>query len=272
MTYGVIGGDRRQAELAALLAAEGNAVASYGLGTTDQRLEDAARAEVVLLPLPLTKETGTLNCERAQVPLKELFAALRPDQRILAGQVKAAEQQMAAAYGLTIVDYFLREELTIANAAITADCAIRLAQDSLGKALPETLVLGFGRIGKLLCSRLQRLGVRVTAAARKAEDLAWAQAYGYEALHVHGLPGHLSGFGLVFNTVPAAVLDAGLAAQLLPECLCIDLASQKGIELPEGERCIWARGLPGRMAPKAAAQAIRETVGHILMEQRGEHA
>ena len=45
-----------------------------------------------------------------------------------------------------------------------------MAAERLGRPLPSTLVLGFGRIGKLLCSRLQRQGVEVTAAARKAED------------------------------------------------------------------------------------------------------
>ena len=121
MTYGVIGGDRRQMELAALMAAEGTAVAAYGLGT-DESLEEALRAEVILLPLPLSKE-GRLNCEEDPMPIEHLFARLKPCQRILAGQVKEAEYRIAAQYGLTIEDYFLREELTIANAAITAECA-----------------------------------------------------------------------------------------------------------------------------------------------------
>lgn len=266
MTYGVIGGDRRQMELAALMAAEGVAVAAYGLGT-DGTLEEALQAEVILLPLPLSKGEGRLNCGEDPVPLENLFARLRPCQRILAGQVKEAEYRIAAQYGLTIEDYFLREELTIANAAITAECAIRIAEERLGASLPPVLVLGFGRIGKLLCQRLQKLGIPVTAAARKMEDLAWAKAYGYRALDIRTLSGEISGFGLVFNTVPEVVLGEELGLQLSSDCLCIDLASRKGIELPEGERCIWARGLPGKMAPKAAALTLWETVEHILAEQ-----
>lgn len=270
MTYGVIGGDRRQMELAALMAAEGTAVAAYGLGTGES-LEEALRAEVILLPLPLSKE-GHLNCEEDPMLIDHLFARLKPCQRILAGQVKEAEYRIAAQYGLTIEDYFLREELTIANAAITAECAIRIAEERLGASLPPVLVLGFGRIGKLLCQRLQRMGTPVTAAARKLVDLTWAKAYGYGALDIHALSGQLSEFGLVFNTVPEVVLGEELALQLSEECLCIDLASRKGIELSEGERCIWARGLPGKMAPKAAALTLWETVEHILAEQRGEYA
>lgn len=270
MTFAVIGGDRRQAELAQLLASGGAAVVTYGLGAGGGTLEEASGADVVLLPLPLSKEKGRLNCREDPMLLTDLFARLRPDQRILAGQVTQAEHRLAAEYRLCIEDYFQREELTISNAAITADCALEMAAERLGRPLPSTLVLGFGRIGKLLCSRLQRQGVEVTAAARKAEDLSWIKAYGYRALEIGELSGRLSGFGLILNTVPAMVLPGPLAAEL--RGFCIDLASQKGVELPEGERYIWARGLPGKIAPKAAAQAIRETVEHILSEQRGDNA
>jgi dipicolinate synthase subunit A len=91
-------------------------------------------------------------------------------------------------------------------------------------------------------------------------------------LGIRALSGRLSGFGLVFNTVPEVVLGEELALQLSEDCLCIDLASRKGIELPEGEQCIWARGLPGKMAPKVAALTLWKTVEHILAEQRGEYA
>ena len=72
MEFGVIGGDRRQAELAALVVADGNDVCTYGLerwravGATS--LERAIAAGVILLPLPLCKGDGVLNCEDAPMP------------------------------------------------------------------------------------------------------------------------------------------------------------------------------------------------------------
>ena len=267
MRFGVIGGDARQAALAALLREKGAAVVTYGVAGEDGDREKALEADILLLPLPLAKEEGRLNCEKDPVALPQLFSRLRRSQCILAGQVKEADRRMAAEYGLTIQDYFLREELTVANAAITADCAIRLARERLDGPLPPTLVLGFGRIGKFLCHCLQHLGIHVTAAARKPEDLAWARGYGYETLHICTLSGHLSAFGLVFNTVPAMVLPESLAAELMPSALCIDLASSRGIERRDS---LWARGLPGKMAPKEAARAILTAVEHILSEERGE--
>jgi hypothetical protein len=84
------------------------------------------------------------------------------------------------------------------------------------------------------------------------------------------LTGKLEKFGLVFNTVPAPVLDAALLAQLKPGCLCIDLASRQGIDLAAAERLglpnLWATALPGRMVPRTAARAIRDTVYYMLSE------
>ena len=65
-TIGIIGGDRRQAELAGLLAQDGHPVRTYGLEEwlpeSGCALEQAAAAEVVILPLPLCREPGILNC------------------------------------------------------------------------------------------------------------------------------------------------------------------------------------------------------------------
>ena len=132
----------------------------------------------------------------------------------------------------------------------------------------DCLVLGFGRIGKLLSCRLHGLGARVTATARKPEDLAWIRAYGYQALETGKLDGCLSGFGAVFNTVPSPVLTAPLLEQLPEDCLLMDLASVRGIEAAEGgPDVLWARSLPGRLSPRSAAAAIRDAVYYILLEE-----
>lgn len=273
-TFGVIGGDRRQAELARLLAGDGHSVRTYGLdrwkGVGADTLDRAASADVVVLPLPLCKGDGVLNCEEGAVPTADLFRRFRPGQRVLAGQVRPRQQEEAKALGLTVEDYFLREELAVANAAATAEGAVQTAMERLDRTLlgMDCLVLGFGRIGKLLSCRLHGLGARVTATARKPEDLAWIRAYGYRALETGKLDGKLDAFGAVFNTVPSPVLDGPLLAQLPGDCLLMDLASVRGIEAAEnGRPVLWARSLPGRLAPRSAAAAIRDAVYYILLEE-----
>lgn len=203
----------------------------------------------------------------------DLFQRLRPEQRILAGQVKAQQHGEGKRYGLVLEDYFLREELTVANAAATAEAAVQIAMEQLEHTLlgMECLVLGFGRIGKLLSHRLTGMGARVTATARKAEDLAWIRAYGFQAEETTDLDGKLGTYGVIFNTVPHPVLGTQLLSQLKTGCLCVDLASQQGIDLAAAEElglpALWARSLPGRFLPCTAAETIRDTVYHILSER-----
>ncbi len=278
-SFGVIGGDRRQAELARLLAADGNTVCTYGLDRWkpggEGSLDHAALADTVILPLPLCKGDGVLNCEEGPVPTTDLFRRLHPGQMILAGQVKPQQRQEAAVCGLTLEDYFLREELTVANAAATAEAAIQVAMEQLDRTLlgMPCLVLGFGRIGKLLSHRLHGLGAQVTATARKPEDLAWIRAFGWRPLETGALDGKLGAFGAVFSTIPSPVLGAPLLAQLPKDCLCVDLASVQGIDLAAAERLglphVWARSLPGRMVPRTAAVVIRDAVYYILEERGG---
>lgn len=271
-TFGLIGGDRRQAELSRLLAGDGHTVRAWGLDRWNpagaDTLDRAAAADVVILPLPLCGGDGVLNCEGEALPTADLFRRLRPGQRILAGQVRPPQRQEAADLGLTVEDYFLREELAVANAAATAEGAVQTAMEHLDRTLlgMDCLVTGFGRIGKLLSARLQGLGARVTASARKPEDLAWIRAYGCAALETGKLDGHLSAFGAVFNTVPSPVLTGPLLRQLPEDCFLMDLASVRGIEA--GERpVLWARSLPGRLSPRSAAAAIRDAVYYILSEE-----
>ena len=273
--FGIIGGDQRQAELARLLEEDGAKVRTYGLrewgAPGAESLECVVMSDVILLPLPLC-EGGTLNCREASIETRDLFRYLNPEQRILAGCIDKQRQLEAARCGLELEDYYQREELIVANAATTAEAAIQIAMEQLDETLlgKECLVLGFGRIGKLLGHRLAGMGARVTATARKAEDIAWIRAYGYRAEDTSNLDGKLGEFGVVFNTIPALVLDATLVAQLKPGCLCVDLASRPGIDLMAAERLglpkLWAKSLPGRIFPRTAARSIRDVIYHMLSE------
>jgi len=275
-SFGVIGGDRRQAELARLLEADFCPVCTYGLrcwkAPGAEGLERAVQADVIVLPLPLCRGDGVLNCAEAPMTTMDLFRQLRPEQVVLAGQVQMQQKQEAELCGLNLKDYFQREELTVANAAATAEAAIQVAMEHLERTLlgMECLVLGFGRIGKLLSYRLAGLGARVTATARKSADLAWIRAYGLKAVETTRLDNALESYGVVFNTIPHLILDEKLLSRLNGDCLCVDLASKQGIDPEAAERLklhyVWARSLPGRFIPCTAAEVIRDAVYHILSE------
>ena len=274
MLFGMIGGDRRQEVLLELLRKDGYPVAAYGVAG-EKDWEEAVSAEVVLLPLPLCQEGDTLNIIGENRGAGALFRRLRREQLILAGQIKPAQTVEALELGLNLIDYFKRGELTVANAAATAEGTVQVILERMDRSLlgSRCLVLGFGRIGKLLSYRLTAMGAQVTAAARRPESQAWAKAYGYQALNIESLEGKLAEFDVVVNTVPAPVFGVSCLRELKPGSLCVDVASVQGIDLAGAEKLglpnTWARALPGKLVPHTAGCIIRDAVYTIIKEQGG---
>ncbi|MCL2843347.1 MAG: dipicolinate synthase subunit DpsA [Oscillospiraceae bacterium] len=283
-TFAVIGGDMRQVKLASLLAKDGHQVSAFAMeqarpeGVTLAPTLNAAVADAacVVFPLPLSRECRTISTPLSDTVLtiSEAFAALTPAQTVCGGRIDADTFALAADHGLTLLDYYAREELVIANAVATAEGAIQVAMDGTPTILTGTnaLVLGFGRIGKVLAHRLRALGVHVTVSARKFADLAWITAYGYRGIPTDTLTEHLPGQQLVFNTIPYLILDAARLRRLDPGTTLIDLSSKPGgIDFSAaaalGLKTIWALGLPGEVAPVSAAAMIRDTIYNILSEQ-----
>ena len=282
----VTGGDLRQATLAELLARDGHSVHTWAMERAEEReelsnlrreetLAGAEEADLVILPLPVLNGDGMLNAPLSETvcPPEEVLTAAGKGPVICGGQVPEKLKAWAEERGMTIHDYFAREELAVANAVPTVEGAIQLAMENLPITLcaSRVLVVGCGRIGKLLSVRLGGLGARVTVAARKYEQLAWAEAYGFCSEHIHHWGGYLCGYDLVVNTVPHRVLGVEELADLKEGCLVIDLASKPGgVDLEAarqlGVRVIWALSLPGKVAPVTAGAAIRNTVYNLMRE------
>ena len=278
----VVGGDMRQAKLAQLLALDGHTVHTYALEQDrstgplpEEDLSQAEKADCVVLPLLVSTEGGLLNAPLSQTdhPLSDVLDALRPSQFICGGRLDSEILALAAHRGLTIRDYIAREELAVANAVPTAEGAIQLAMEHLPITIhgARVLVVGFGRVGRLTAQRFQALGAKVSVAARRYEQLAWAQAMGLGTEHLAHLAGWLCGYDLIVNTVPAQVLGRLELEDVKEDCLILDLASKPGgVDLRAagelGLTVIWALSLPGKVAPVTAGAAIKSTIYNMLQE------
>lgn len=178
------------------------------------------------------------------VPSREipggLLERLPEDVCVVGGNLELPDHQT--------IDLLRNEWYLSKNAAITAECALRVAADMMDTVFSGTqvLVIGWGRIGKCLARLLKDIGAMVTVAARKQQDRAMAEALGYRT----SLPGLVpKNCRVIFNTVPVPVMEEAA------HCLNIDLASKPGIL---GVGVVWARGLPGKYAPEASGQLIGE--------------
>lgn len=277
----ILGGDLRQVYLARLLSEDGWKVITWGLekggGDGGAPLDQALEGDILLLPMPVCRN-GMLHLPLTDTELEaeRLWARLRYDQLLLGGMTGDLSRRLMADYGLTLLDYYDREETQVANAVPTAEGALQLAMESTDRTLHSSrcLIIGYGRIGRLLADRLLALGAEVTVSARKYGDLAWIEAWGCRGVQTGALTGQLDRFDLIFNTAPALILDGTRLRETREDCVIIDLASAPGgVDLEAAKRlsrrAIPAPGLPGKVAPRTAAAAIRDSVYHIL-EERGE--
>lgn len=160
--------------------------------------------------------------------------------------------------GYETLDLLQAEDYVARNAALTAECALRRAAEYLDTALSDTptVIIGWGRIGKILAKTLLSFGCDVTVAARKERDRAMLRALGYSAAAIEDLPRLADRTGLLFNTAPEPILNEQ-QMNAFRSCLAVDLASQRGLA---GEQVLWARGLPGVVVPRSSGKLIAETI------------
>ncbi len=168
--------------------------------------------------------------------------------------------------------YARSETYAVANAALTArGAAERLRAE--GVAGGDVLILGYGRVGRLCARALAGPGRRVTAAARRGEQRAWAEAEGCAAVDLEGLSKVLPVCAAVVNTVPAPVLGEADISRLPRDAVLLELASAPGgidaaAAREQGLRYIRAGGLPAQYDPEAAAEILRDAVYEMLAQKK----
>ena len=202
----------------------------------------------VLLDVPSFRNDGSLR--DGEEP-EALFSRLSPGTRLWGGNLKPLA-------GFIPIDLLQDSNYLAQNAAITADCALKIAAPLLDTTwkLSRILIIGWGRIGKQLSKMLKPTGAAITVSTRKASDRALIRAFGYQSLEPQSIAFALSRFDLIFNTAPAQILGPELLDQH-PRCIPIDLASVQGLY---GKHVILARGLPGKLAPRASGLQIADTI------------
>lgn len=225
-----------------------------GIGVVDHPSPEVTH---LLLDVPSFGPGGLL---RGGGAVDNLLQMLPPDITVVGGNLVHP-----ALEGYPVLDLLRNAGYLAANAAITADCALQVAAPLMTAAFAESpaLVIGWGRIGKCLAKLLKAIGTDVAVAARKESDRAMLRALGYRTADTAHLEDILPSCRLIFNTAPELLLRREQLA-LCRNCVKIDLASQLGMD---GDDVIWARGLPGKIAPESSGHLIAQTLLTAIREE-----
>lgn len=282
-TVSVIGGDLRQLTIAGMLAADGYDVIIYGFDrdiktdnlTHADNLSAALDSEIIILPVPVTFDNIKVNMPFSDevLTLKSLTDGINPLSIVFGGRISRTLSSELESRGIMHRDYMKRDELAIRNAVPTAEGAIEIAISETPITLhgSKCLVMGYGKVGKVLASFLDGLGANTYVEARKYADLALIESHGCIPLTMKEAKTRINEFDVIFNTIPALVLTKDVLSGVNPNSLIIDLASKPGgVDFESarelGVKVIWALSLPGKVAPVTAGIIIKDTITNMLSE------
>lgn len=280
----VVGGDLRIVKLIEMLNNDGYKVYTYALENSEELLnlegvdmcptleEAVSYSKVVIGPVPLSSDRKRLSTPfgRNNVNLEDFVEALK-GKYLIAGNIGIKEQ--LDNNNIQFTDLLKREEFSVLNTIATAEGTIQIAMEETQRTIhgSNVLVMGFGRIGKVLSKMLDGIGAKVYCEARKNEDISWIKAYGYNPIHLNDLNEHLGKFDVIINTIPFQILDNERLSLVKNEVVIVDLASNPGgvdrkAAREKGLKVIWALSLPAKVAPLTSAEFIKETLYHVLKE------
>jgi dipicolinate synthase subunit A len=289
-TFAVIGGDLRYIELAKSLS---DRFVGYALGFDknvfnikgDPKVKlqnnitlNENRVDYLILPIPAAKDEFHVNTSyfSGDIPISSLPALLNEGGTVFAGRLSEHHRRLFEDGGISVVDYSTREDFAVMNAVATSEGAIQIAMEETKTTISsqKILILGMGRISKVLLMHLRGFTDDITAAARKPHDIVWAGIFGKTGISLAECYKRLDEFDLIFNTIPSEILTANRLSQVKKTAAIIDLASKPGgVDFQAAERlgikAVHALSLPGKVAPITAGKVIAKTIENILIE-RGE--
>ena len=275
----ILGGDRREVDLYFYLKTLGAGAYIYGFDysdllsdsekiKTEELPEIVSFSDVIITPLSGIDASGEIYApyaaEKILLSHIPVLSSIRPKTLLLAGHVHSYWRNILFRKGVIFYETSYVDEISIYGAIPTAEGALQYAMMNTDITIhnSNSFVLGFGRCGKIIAETLRALGADVTVVVRQKEGVtAWIEAFKMTPLLLSDLPKEISKADIVFNTIPAVVLDETALKNMKSSSLIIDIASYPGgVAMASaqsmGIRTINLPGLPGKVAPKTAGKIL----------------
>ena len=279
--FTVIGGDLRISTLAKLLAEDGNNVFVYGMENANfieentkiikcKSVEEAVKSSNIIIgSIPFSKSKNEMYAifSEEHIQIDELIKGDNSKKIFIAGSISEDSKEILEKNYMEVVDIMEYEQLAILNTIATAEGAIEVAIKNTDTILhgKNVLILGFGRVAKIVAKKFQGLSANITCAARKPSDFAWITALGYNLIDINTIETEFWDFDIVINTVPKIIVDKDRMKFMKKNVLLIDLASEPGgFDKNDAKtldlKLMCALALPGKIAPVTSAEFLKQTI------------
>lgn len=231
---------------------------------------DIVKADIIFCPIPFTRDNVTINT--TNIKIEELLEKIG-GKILISGVIKDNIREILENNNIRYIDIMEYEEFNILNAQATSEGAIKKAIEMTDKTLNNSniLILGYGRIGKMLAHNLSGFTSKIFVEARKEKDIALIKTMGYNEVGLDRLDEYLEHMDIIFNTIPSMILDKSRVDKLKKNVCIIDLASNPGgvdfeyCALKNINTC-WYLAVPSKDSPLSAAMYIKDTVDKIIGE------
>jgi dipicolinate synthase subunit A len=290
VTIGMLGGDRREQEIARRAAASGARVRAYGFPWPEhgisgvEYIADPATvlkdARFALFPIPGISATGALFAPSASSPIvpdRSVLSAMAPRAHIILGWADKNLKDNADALSIKLHEYEWDRSLMLQRTPAIIEGLLKIVIENTTITIhnAKACVVGQGTIGAVLTRYLVALGADTHIAARNAEQRAAAFVAGATPHELHELPDLAPQLDLVFSTVPSRVVGKDVLERLPKSALIVDLAAPPGgVDFDAaknlGLTTVWGRGLGSRAPVTVGASqwgGIRQRIENILKEE-----
>ncbi len=263
MKIAIFGNSKRMEVLANRFLEDGSEVSVFKSAST---LPDYIDSDLCVLPIPTLNKDGFINFkDGSEVTYRELLNIIDKRCKIVSCNFYCDEYN--------IVDINKREDFAYLNAIPTAEAAIVLSIQNKGTTIynSKCLICGFGRIGKILASKLKSLNAFVTVSARNEKDIAYINALGLNSIKSSEIIDNLSDFDMVFQTVPNRILTEEILTKQAKRPLIVELSSAcNGTDMLAAERlgykAVDGTNLPEKFMPYTAGEILYEIINRIMEE------
>jgi dipicolinate synthase subunit A len=290
LVIAIVGGDRREQEIARCALAAGAEVRGHGFpwptgGIAGVQYAASARealdgADIGLFPIPGIAPDGALFAPQSQeriIPDRDTLAGMRKPAHIILGWADPKLKAHCEALGIALHEYEWDEDLMLLRGPAIVEGMLRVLIENTDITIHKSRVclVGQGTIGSLVTRTLIGLGAYVHVAARNPVQRATAYAAGAEPHELAELAEVLPTTDIVIASVPARVLGRELLELLPKHALLVDLAAPPGgIDRDAvqalGLKFVWARGM-GARAPITVGRSqwsgVRRRIEAILKER-----
>lgn len=256
----IIGGDFRMNIAFNELKQKGYIVDSLGLKEDDNgKIEDA---DVTLLPVPTTRDGKNIFCPQTNklIPLG------------IINRTKKNALVLSCGYqfkDINCIDYLKLDSFCYLNAVPTAEGAIARAISDTPFCLWQSrvLVIGCGRVAKILIDRLNALKCNLTVSARSSRDFAFLDALNIKHIYTNSVAKYADKFDIIFNTIDVTLFNEYTT---LKNCYLYDLSTKGCLDFEKAKennvKAAKLPGIPGKIAPLTAGKIIAQTTHQLIGE------